>query len=434
MQLVFGVVRPRDEILAVPVEETIPKSFGVSVFHKGKKHFGKLFLPPVNIWRNFVKLNELKPFLKAQNFDKLLGGIKFLSDTLKQKYAKLTDMMVQGIKTASENDTTRERPIEDGSLFADGKRPKFTMEKASRDREIELRLFENKGTLYIGAETPIALATLLDELTEAGKQIPSNKEAIDLLRDRLTRKWFTALAYKTISVTHPDLAKIPGLINITADGDKGIGNDQLISFDPASVNVAIFDVTQVAIPNGAHLFEKYGVQTFVTAFGDSRVSPHFFSRSGLTSGRIGIEETAEAFTLYHHGLITTTELMKRISTDKVKKDALQRGSFFVKSRKEPKRSQRYQKQMYDTVKDLFRKKNSPPRQRYDYQLQNFSHVNFSQDNPYFKVLVGEKVNSGEKVYITSAGNISFVQTFQERDNEKNKHKYYTVTQLAFDLY
>ncbi|KAI1704736.1 hypothetical protein DdX_14094 [Ditylenchus destructor] len=398
----------RDEILAVPVEETIPKSFGVSVFHKGKKYSGKLFLPPVNIWRNFVKLHELKPFLKAQNFDGLLSGSKFLSDTLKKKYAKLTDLMVQGIQTESDNDTTKERAV----LEVSPKRsPKFTIEKASRERQVELRLFENKATLYIGAETPIALATLLDELNEAAKQNPNDKDAIDLLKDRLTRKWFTALAYKTISVTHPELAKMPGLINITANGDKGTKNDQLISFDPASVNIAIFDVTQVAVPNGAHLFEKYGVQAFVTAFGDSRVSPHFFSRSGLTSGRIGIEETAEAFTLYHHGLITTTELMKRISTDKVKKDALQRGSFFVKPRKEPKRSQRYQKLMCDTIKYLFGKNSYPPRQKYEYQLLNPGAERFSDRKPNFDVLTGEVLYSAK---ITSEGKILLGNTFEEQ--------------------
>ena len=64
---------------------------------------------------------------------------------------------------------------------------------------VQLRVFENKLTLYVGAETPPGLSEFLKDLEKEKKALsPGSEQAklYDELKTQIDKRWFAAIAYK----------------------------------------------------------------------------------------------------------------------------------------------------------------------------------------------------------------------------------------------
>src|SRR4029077_14055648 len=99
------------------------------------------------------------------------------------------------------------------------------------------------------------------------------------------------------------------------------------------INLGTFDVQQKGIKTAAKLLESGKSSAVIAAFGDSRTSPHFFSGSGMSTGRLGIEYGAELIRKFNRKEISSKknfveELDKKL--DEVQEKTIEKGRRFVK--------------------------------------------------------------------------------------------------------
>lgn len=316
----------RNKYLGFPKEETIPKGYGVAVFAKGDKFRDAHFLPEGKEGRIHEKMDVLQPHLAAQQFNALIESSEFLSPALRSKYAQLTELILRG-PVEDETETMAANGVPHYRKDLDGK---FILGNANlQDREVQLRIFENKLTFYTGAETPAGLFEFFKDLEIEKKGLPKdspNAQKYDALKREIDKKWFAAIAYNFMTDGHPENA---GIINMERKQ-----NPDKINFDPMPINTGTFPVVQYAVEKAAKELEfvKYGVSLIITVLGDARANPHFFTGSGMSTGRLGIENTATLVKDYHTGNITKKELVSQLDSrlDRMKLQVLKKGGHYVK--------------------------------------------------------------------------------------------------------
>lgn len=274
----------RDDYLCPSFPLTIPKNYGVACWNKKRKSQSKKFLNEKDHY-TIVTADEIASYLKEQNLDDLLFQEKYLPQSLHRKYANFTQKILNDIKNAP----------------------------------VQLRLFENQSTFYCGAETPNTLNLFIQEivhikslLSKQQDSFPKLKQYIqyyDLLRMNLEKKWFSAIA------------AIFGV------------NDKQVSFDISPLNTGTFDVIQQSIQIPAKILGNDQNSVMIVALGDSLASPHFFSGSGMSSGRLAGQYIAKHVKTYHQGLFNNKQALVNSlnhKLDKVKIKVVEKGSSYVK--------------------------------------------------------------------------------------------------------
>lgn len=386
----------RDQYLGVPREETIAKGYGVAVLEKGDRFSDYHFLPKGKEGRVYEPRENFAPFLTEQGLDKLIKDSKSIPQALKEKYANLTEQIVEGLvedKQATEkaNGVPQYKKDEKGHFLLDRESPKDK-------RQIQLRMFENKLTFYTGAETPPALAEFYKDLEKAVKDKTLTQTELGRIKTEMDRKWFAAIATRFIKETHPELIdELGSVINFDRkrDGKK-------LNFDPNPINTSTFPVVQYAVDKAATLLKaENGTTLMVTVLGDARASPHFYTGSGLSTGRLGIENAAIVVREFHQvvpSLENREKLVRKLGQklDNVKAQVLLKGSPYVKRSPEEDRNKKAQDSMCRLV---------------DAQCKSTStgfkvlkeHERVCPETPEFKLQVGEQ--SAVEARVTKEGKI-----------------------------
>lgn len=139
---------------------------------------------------------------------------------------------------------------------------------------IEIRTFENRGEIYLASEMPKCLESVLED-----PEVSKDK------KEEIQRRWFKAIG----AILEVDTLNNP---NVLRD----------------ATTLTSFPVVQQALPETSHTYEaKDGHNLQVVAAGDSLVSPHFMSASGLSSAR--------------HVVDASTQLIKDLRNAKSASDA-----------------------------------------------------------------------------------------------------------------
>ncbi len=289
----------RDEFLDPAIPFTVPKNYGIASWLKPEAEKNKMYFSQENLSHLNVRTDSLGyPYLtrehieeplRSQELDQLLNTSN-LPGPFKQKYLNFTEQLLENIGT------TRLPNIEPDQHFCG----------------FNIRTFENKLTVYLGASTPPLLADFLHEL---GELMAKTSNAIELeqlkkLKTEVDKRWMNSLA-KAFEVD-PKTLKMD---------------------DEYSINVGTFDVQQKGGDVAAKLLESTESSAVITTFGDSRASPHFFSGSGMSTGRLGVEDGAEVFRKFNRGDIRSKkEFVAQLSVglDYMKKKVVEKGSNFNK--------------------------------------------------------------------------------------------------------
>lgn len=289
----------RDEFLDPAFPFTVPKSYGIASWIKpeskqNKKYFSQENLARLNIRTDnlgypYLTRQHIEESLRSQELDQLLIA-SGLPNAFKQKYANFTEKLLENIGT------TRLPDIDiDQHIYG-----------------FNIRTFENRQTVYLGATTPPLLSDFLHDLEELITNT-SNLGDVELLKKfkrEIDKKWMNALA-KAFEVD-PTVLKLD---------------------DEYSINVGTFDVQQKGVDVAAKLLESTESCAVITTFGDSRASPHFFTGSGMSSARIGIEDGAEVFRKFNRGDIRSKKkfvAQLNVVLDHMKKKVIEKGSKFIK--------------------------------------------------------------------------------------------------------
>lgn len=142
---------------------------------------------------------------------------------------------------------------------------------------IPYREYDNAHHLYVGIELPQRRATLRELLSNAKEQATSDKELQSIV------------------------AMVKSLDQSTAEMIGTVWNLPEEAFEMQTRNTATFPLVQRAVIHPTKVVEMRGSQAVFAAVGDDLVSPHFFSGSGLTSGRESVENLVVAFKQWRSG-------------------------------------------------------------------------------------------------------------------------------------
>lgn len=288
--------RIRDEFLDPAIPFTTAKSYGIATWIKPESEKSKRYLNQENYDRLGVKRDnyhnpyltssQLKDSLKSQKLDDLVASSK-LPETFKKKYAKLTDSLLTSI---AEN---RLQDIDPGKEICG----------------VNLRVYENNFTVYIGAATPPLLSDFLHDLDKltTGASSPKDADQLKALKKEIDKRWMNALG-----------------------GVFGV-NPEVLKLDESPINVGTFDVQQKAVDTAAKLLKSENSSAVIAAFGDSRASPHFFSGSGMSSGRLGVEVGAGLLREFNQTTMRPAAFAQKLNTrlGRVKEKVAQKGSRFI---------------------------------------------------------------------------------------------------------
>uniref|UniRef100_A0A915EPC1 Uncharacterized protein n=1 Tax=Ditylenchus dipsaci TaxID=166011 RepID=A0A915EPC1_9BILA len=131
----------------------------------------------------------------------------------------------------------------------------------------------------------------------------------------------------------------------------------MLNFDPEPVNISTFDLVQFALDKPAVEYNFSGKKAIFVALGDSAVSSHFYSASGLSAARIFIERTVKFLKQCNEmGKCNTEYLIERINInfEMVKSKVLHFGKKYVESRESAVIQQIAQKTMCSKVNEMIR--------------------------------------------------------------------------------
>uniref|UniRef100_A0A915D903 Uncharacterized protein n=1 Tax=Ditylenchus dipsaci TaxID=166011 RepID=A0A915D903_9BILA len=109
----------------------------------------------------------------------------------------------------------------------------------------------------------------------------------------------------------------------------------MLNFDQHAINSSTFDLTQFALDKAAVEYSLLGNSAILIAVGDSAASPHYYSGSGMSTGRIGIERALNLAKQYKDGNIAEIDVLidkLNESFEKIKAQVLALGKDYVKSR------------------------------------------------------------------------------------------------------
>ncbi|KAI1693507.1 hypothetical protein DdX_20619 [Ditylenchus destructor] len=297
-------------------EVTIPQSHIAVDFIKGEKvkSKGKHFVADtmglgiggmvtVHSYDAFFEMQKMNDRIKA--VVKLLEEAK-LADKAKvlKKYENIQELLTSGIVVSKKDE--RENPVE----FRMTPEGKFGIENAFGSSEKIMPVFhENEYSLSFSSDTPLALQALfmdIDKLLPSLKKDVKNATLLKNLKDQMIRKFATAMIRMAIAAYlgngRPgiDLSETD-LINITADGDPGIGldNDKL-NFDTRTVNTRVFPLTVKKIKVPSMWIQIKNVSLLLATMGDSNINSHFRLGSRIDMGFREGSLISSVLRGYHH--------------------------------------------------------------------------------------------------------------------------------------
>lgn len=268
--------RVRDEYLSPAIPLTAPKNYGVCVWVKGQQGYGlKMLVKPDD---RVLAIENLREPMERQKFDEYIQKSK-LPPEIKAKYENFTERLLNEIQNHKNAHTSK--------------------------NGVPIRAFENKETFYVGAETSLLMADLIKDIA---KWDPKNEKGY---KTTLERKWFTGLSKALGAETE---------------------NGRVMTFDPYPINTGTFDVEQRGVTLAAkQLTCPEGNAAVITVLGDARISPQFFSGSGLSTGRLGVEKAASWVQACHQSKIGRADLARELNKDLdvVKERAIEKGSPYM---------------------------------------------------------------------------------------------------------
>ena len=289
----------RDEFLEPAIPLTESKSYGIASWLKpesqaDKKYFSQDILNSLSIRTDnlgypYLTRQHIEKSLKSQEIDQLLSATS-LPEQFKRKYENFTEKLLKNIETTHLPDVESDQNI----------------------RGFNIRTFENYATVFLAASTPPFLADFFQDLNQliASSRPPENLQLKNFKKE-MDRKWMNSIA--GVFAIDPNVLKLD---------------------DEYAINFGTFEVQQKGIDTAAKLLQFGEFYAVIAAFGDSRTSPHFFSGSGMSSARLGIEYGAEVIREFNQKATPSKkDFVSKLdaSLDLVKEKTIEKGRRFVKA-------------------------------------------------------------------------------------------------------
>jgi hypothetical protein len=288
----------RDEFLEPAVPLTLPRNYGIASWLKpeiqaSQKYFSQDKLSLLNIQSDrlgypYLTRQHVEKSLRKQELDQFLAASGLPAELIK-KYENFTENLLKNIETTHLPDVGADQPI----------------------CGFNIRTFENYATVFLAAATPPLLSDFLHDLDKLIATSSSTEaQLLKNFKKEIDKKWMNALA---------DVFGIDPLV--------------LKLDDEFPINVGTFDVQQKGMDTAAKLLESGKSSAVIAAFADSRASPHFFSGSGMSTGRLSIENGTWVLREFNREKIRSKkDFVKKL--DKVlgqaKEKAIEKGRRFVK--------------------------------------------------------------------------------------------------------
>lgn len=332
--------RIRDEYLSPALPFTEAKNYGVATWIKDEKQKDINFLSADDLFKPLTR-ERMQEQIQKQNFDEFIQK-QPIDEELKKKYQNFGETLLSDI------------------------------DKANDGTGLNTRAFENKTALYTGVETPAALDNFIKDLMKerdqmkrelSGPEAKTEGERIDAKYARIKRdidkKWFIAIA----NVFHVD--------------------ENELKLDPAPINVGTFDVQQKAVDLAAKEIRNGDVSMIITALGDSRASPHFLSGSGMSSGRMGIENAAELLKMHHRGELDRSSFVTTLNEnlDEVRMKVVSKGKPYIGQLSEMQMQEAKHRHMLSAIHTRYQSSRNNGLEKVGYQIDR----DVDKDNKQFKL-------------------------------------------------
>nr|CAD2204719.1 unnamed protein product [Meloidogyne enterolobii] len=175
----------------------------------------------------------------------------FISDQLKMRYDNIINMMVYGMMGYG-------------------------------TQELILHVFELKQRITIGLTIPFALTNFIQEVKMEMNVNPNMREYYVNFIKELENKWATAVFKYLASLYDHDTNKI--IIKTEDNEEEGEKDDEHHYFKLLSANT--FWVQIKGVENPAKRYRTENDLAIVAAVGDANTSAHFFTGSGLSTGKL----------------------------------------------------------------------------------------------------------------------------------------------------
>ncbi|KAL7073917.1 hypothetical protein ACQ4LE_006726 [Meloidogyne hapla] len=331
----------RDKFLEEARQLTESKNYGVAIFDK-VEHDVKVFEDDSVFYRD--PMEKMKPYLEKRKINKMISEAKFISKRLRKRYAKINDLIIEGmVEVGGKPSVKKEYQRDaDGNLIVE---------------QIVVRLFEINPTLHIASITPEALVKFIEELkNERNTKAAGNEHLFkkyDDFLEKLQKKWAKALFEYTFSVRHKERFKNKEVV-IKDETEKGFFSHftrkaqsfmkktpkQTLKYDPYSANTSTFDVAIYGIENPVKYVRKTGEastsRTFtkrkgepiIAAIGDANTSAHFMTASGISVGRWAVDSVVNMIKQYNQNPEYLLELLNFVLKE-VRRRVLEKAREYV---------------------------------------------------------------------------------------------------------
>uniref|UniRef100_A0A915EBD6 Uncharacterized protein n=1 Tax=Ditylenchus dipsaci TaxID=166011 RepID=A0A915EBD6_9BILA len=205
----------------------------------------------------------------------------------------------------------------------------------------------------------------------------TESKSLSDFKAKVLRKFLAAVALKLISKTHK--ATFEDVVNISGNGDALPSNPDKLNFDPSPINTTTFVVTQASLETPVKAYKAHGKAALFIALGDSMAIPHFYSGSGVSTGREGVEIAASRIRSYNHGFDDYYHFdhLAKIINDKmkyIKAEVQQRGSAFGEQRDETSIKELAIQKMEKTIEGYCKKTKHKKTLDHHYDFKIFCHL------------------------------------------------------------
>uniref|UniRef100_A0A915ELH9 Uncharacterized protein n=1 Tax=Ditylenchus dipsaci TaxID=166011 RepID=A0A915ELH9_9BILA len=130
---------------------------------------------------------------------------------------------------------------------------------------------------------------------------------LDELKSRLDKKWLAALVSSVIRKKDDHSS----ITSVNMEREKKAG---MLNFDSNLVNSHTFNMILYSLDQAAVEYNVFGNAAVVLAVGDSAVTPHYFTDTVLTTGKIGVETAAKHIKEYNDANITdSSRLLQKLN-------------------------------------------------------------------------------------------------------------------------
>uniref|UniRef100_A0A915NDT9 Uncharacterized protein n=1 Tax=Meloidogyne javanica TaxID=6303 RepID=A0A915NDT9_MELJA len=250
--------RIRDELLEEPQVLTDSENYGLIIIDKADHN--------IQVTENDYT-HKVKPMVNMLNVQETQEIYQFIinshviSDQLKRRYDNIVNLILFGM-------------VEDryGHLIPANN---------SRNPEmLVLHIFELKQRITIGSITPRALSKFIEEIKSESNQNPNKWEYEEFVKE-LENKWAIAVFKYLLTLYHFNVDQI--IIKTEENDEDEEGNQGLFHFKILSSNT--FWIQIKGVKNPTKEYYSKNDSAIVVAVGDANTNAHFFTGSGLSTGK-----------------------------------------------------------------------------------------------------------------------------------------------------